>query len=650
MNRVFAYFAFLFRRRMSSRTAITALCCAMAFALAGCLGEDGSGTRTDPVDQDLPRLFSDASAGMEPAKTYPEEIRARLLAINPAFAAEGGESLSGAQRFLLNLFEDAVFTAEVDRAETAEPGRFTLNGHLAGAEGSYFILSYSQGAVSITAFHPGRGYWDVEPSGQGGTKVSEFKPGKLPRITHGMIYPEGLEHIHGDPVVPALPKVAAAGPSTIDIMVVYTAAAVTGSGGDAAMRAKIDKAIAEANNAFVNSKIDTKLNLVRAQQVAYSESGNMGTDLSRLQNKTDGYMDDVHSLRETYKADLVSLVVENAGGGGVAGIGYVMTSVTNGFKAYAFTTVGRKYTGSYNTMAHEIGHNLGCAHDRQNSSSPAAYPYSYGYRFTANGVQYRDIMAYAPGTPIPYFSNPGVLYLGAATGIPDGQANSADNARTINNTSPTAQAFFAGTTPVPVVKTALLITGTATLANGDLAVSNRLQSHGYTVTVKSGPASTTADATGKTVVVISSTIASADVNTKFRAVAVPVVNWEQALQDDFGMTDGLAANQGTTASQTQVVMSATHPIAAGLTGTQSVATAAGAFAWGKPNANAAAVANQAGDATRRTIYAYEKGAAMPGLAAPARRVQLFLTDGTASGLTTAGWSLFDNAVKWAAGL
>jgi hypothetical protein len=417
------------------------------------------------------------------------------------------------------------------------------------------------------------------------------------------------------------------------------------------MRARIDKAVAEANTAFLNSQVNSKLNLVRAELVDYAESGNLGTDLGRLQNKTDGYMDNVHALRETYKADLVSLVVENASAG-VAGIGYVMTSVGSYFKSYAFTAIARKYTGAYNTLAHEVGHNLGCAHDRQNSTSQAAYPYSYGYRFNANGVQYRTIMAYAPGQGIPYYSNPNVSYLGVPTGIPDGQANSADNARTLNNTSPTAMSFYAGTVIAPTQKNVLLVVGNATSPTAaDQAAFNRLQSLGFTVTAKTGPAVAATDANGMSLVVVSSTVSSSDVNTKFRAAIVPVVSWEQALQDDFGMVDLNAASMGLAAGQTQLQMTgSTHPIAGGLTGLQTVVTAAGDFNWGKPNANAAAIATQAGDATHAPVYAYEKGAAMPGLTAPARRVQLFLTDATGASLTAAGWALFDNGVKWAAGL
>ena len=50
-------------------------------------------------------------------------------------------------------------------------------------------------------------------------------------------------------------------------------------------------------------------------------------------------------------------------------------------------------------------------------------------------------MAYAPGTRIPYFSNPNVAFDGVATGVPSGQSNSAYNAATINNTDTTFENY-----------------------------------------------------------------------------------------------------------------------------------------------------------------------------------------------------------------
>ena len=149
---------------------------------------------------------------------------------------------------------------------------------------------------------------------------------------------------------------------------------------------------------------------------------------------------------------------------------------------------------------------------------------------------------------------------------------------------------------------------------------------------------------------ISSSIGSTSVNTKFRSTAVPVVVWEYALFDDMGMTGTASTAFGTLASQTALrVLLPAHPLAAGLSGTPTVTNAAQSFTWGRPGPGAVNVAATTTDSTRSGVFGYEAGAQMVGLTAPGRRVGLFLVDAGTTRLTADGAKLFDAAIRWADG-
>ena len=186
-----------------------------------------------------------------------------------------------------------------------------------------------------------------------------------------------------------------------------------------------------------------RINLVHVAEVAYSEAGfDFAQALYDLQGTSDGEIDNVHSLRNTYGADLVVMIVE--GNYQYCGIGFLMTSgPSTSFAPYAFTVVARNCATGYYSFAHEMGHNMGSHHDHNNADG-ALYPYSYGYQDPTNA--FRTIMAYncASGCPrVNYWSNPDVQYGGRTTGI----ADYADNHRSLNNTAATVAAFRAN--PVP---------------------------------------------------------------------------------------------------------------------------------------------------------------------------------------------------------
>jgi hypothetical protein len=196
----------------------------------------------------------------------------------------------------------------------------------------------------------------------------------------------------------------------------------------------------------------------------------------------------------------------------------------------------------------------------------------------------------------------------------------------------------------------LLVVGSTTLTAGDALLKGRLQNQGFSVTVKASSALSTADANGKVLVVVSDTVSPSAVGSKLRTVATPVLCLEPQLFDDLGITGTVnGTDYGSVSGQTRVnLTNPSHHMAGGQTGTVTVA-ASSAFNWGKPGPQAVRVATIVGQPSRWAIFGYERGAAMPGLAAPARRTGWFAGDAGAAALNSVGKELFDSAARWTSG-
>ena len=185
-------------------------------------------------------------------------------------------------------------------------------------------------------------------------------------------------------------------------------------------------------------------------------------------------MDNVHTLRNTHGADLVSLFVEN---GSFCGLAAVNASATN-----AFSVVSRSCATGNLSFAHELGHNFGALHDLYVSPQTSPDPHGHGYADIAG--EWRTVMAYnnacvAAGTScmrVAQFSNPDVSYAGAPTGT----LATHDNARVHDERALTVANFrqllaLDG----PIVTT---LAATATSANG-ATVNGLVTSNGATTTV-----------------------------------------------------------------------------------------------------------------------------------------------------------------------
>jgi hypothetical protein len=199
-----------------------------------------------------------------------------------------------------------------------------------------------------------------------------------------------------------------------------------------------------------------------------------------------------------------------------------------------------------------------------------------------------------------------------------------------------AQILFVGSTDPPT--------------SSDQAVIQRLTSTlGHNVTLVTGPASTTADALGKQLVIVSSSVTSGDVNTKFRDVPIGVLTWEQALWDDFQLA---TAGGGNPAAQTDITIrpqNAGHPLAAGLApGNYTVYSSPQTISAGGTSLGLGAI-HVADTATGLpAIVGYETGGLLAD-ATPAagRRVGFFFENTALDAANPTGLALFDAAVGWA---
>ena len=208
------------------------------------------------------------------------------------------------------------------------------------------------------------------------------------------------------------------------------------------------------------------------------------------------------------------------------------------------------------------------------------------------------------------------------------------------------------TVAVGVTKPALLVVGTYPIpsGSGDSILEGRMTDLGFTVQPLGAAGITAAAANGKAVVVISPS-AGAVPGAAFNAVTVPVITMSEALFQTNRLTT--AANRGFLTGQTDITV-ATIPLTnlefgltAGMVG-QATVSKIGSFAWGIPGTQAKKIASLASDATKWTIFAYDKDATMVTGTAPARRVGFFARTDTVTQLIGKGLSLFDAAVNWAA--
>jgi len=227
---------------------------------------------------------------------------------------------------------------------------------------------------------------------------------------------------------------------------------------------------------------------------------------------------------------------------------------------------------------------------------------------------------------------------------------------------------------VPTKPVALLVVRSTTLAPQDLAVRDRLSALGFTVQVKTDASVALADAEGSALVVAGPTASASNLGTKLVGATKPVLVLNPALYPAFQMTGQTSGTHwGWTASARDLKVTGCsgsyldwsaqgnvqfsnetkfcHELTAGLFGDRQVLKASRPLAWAKPASSAKIAATATNDASKALLFGYDQGAALfNGSSASGKRVGLWMDSLGATAMTDLGYSMFDAAAYWAAGL
>ena len=257
---------------------------------------------------------------------------------------------------------------------------------------------------------------------------------------------------------------AAAAANEVDVLLGYSTGLAQRIGSTSGAETRMQNLVAVTNEGYQNSGVAYRVRLVGTVQVAYGDNTRNDSALHALTGSTgsgaapiDPAFNGLRAARDQTGADLVSFVRQfrepEQDGCGIAWLlGGGQTTIDQSDAPFAYSVVSdgsdvresdnKTYFCREETLAHELGHSMGQAHNTEDSTSAGAHAYSYAFR-EASTTGFYTIMAYriadSSQVAIRHFANPNVLYQGRATGV----ANQSDNARSMDLTMPVIAQFRA---------------------------------------------------------------------------------------------------------------------------------------------------------------------------------------------------------------
>jgi hypothetical protein len=251
------------------------------------------------------------------------------------------------------LFADTNLVAIRDSIEEGKDG-FSWRGHIEGEELSSIVLTVRDDGRVAGTVDTLKQTFEVLPVSNSVMALTEVDRSKLPREGDALTpeRPAGLPPLGKVQRLARRQDIYVGDVQVLDVLVAYTTAARINRRGTPNMLAQVQLAVDQLNAALARSNVDNmRVRLVHSVEVNYTENA-MDLDLDRLRRQNDGFLDELHTLRDQYGADFVSLFSTDLT---FCGIAYLMRSRESWFAAFAFSVVSVYCATAGHTFAHELG-------------------------------------------------------------------------------------------------------------------------------------------------------------------------------------------------------------------------------------------------------------------------------------------------------
>lgn len=219
--------------------------------------------------------------------------------------------------------------------------------------------------------------------------------------------------------------------STVDLFVYYSSLLTNA-------QTRINYLVSKANLAHSSTGTGVVIRVVGMKSVVDKNPLSNTSALNSLTNAFSEFVD-AKTVRTSNGADAVMFVHPFKANQGSCGVGYLNGAAGTALTASRMFSVvsdgvdGIYYCNEY-TLAHELAHNMGMSHNRENANGYGAYVDSFGYK-VAN--VFGDIMSYERNV-VGKFSSPKFTY----NNYPMGIEGKADTARGLKLTAPIVSKFM----------------------------------------------------------------------------------------------------------------------------------------------------------------------------------------------------------------